>query len=653
MSRSRATRAPTHHPLAPFFRRRLAHLLRLMTPAERALVRLMPVLLGGRFRRPGYDKEPPGVVRMPRRRRWGLACEAVDLPPPLGFTASRPLVRSVIVSPQAHGWDVFIIAPAASGHDEHRRLDERVQVVRQLCDRRAPTLNVIVTAGALSAEQLFFGGLAAGEVPELPTDATFDPAQVVRQAPSPLSRALALTLAPQQPFSRLMPGMALASPERFAAAASSDDRLFPLVQQLSIEPGIVELELASRVIRHAARRQWRGLTGAARREIGAELKRSVMGARIVPALRPMLERLIDRCAPSEVQDGNTWRLQLDDHTILSAPTLDALRARALTESPRLCVAQGEWRRARALIENRTPRTLLVIEPGFIKHLALTVGPTGRLRARRLTTEACLRLALSLRCERRGVEVSVRPGASPLVVSRLSQIASAEVPPGAAFGVERGSRLLLAMGRQIRDLSFLTAMSRPRAMTLLPEHAEWTPALRAPRALGGRPTVRCTLFAIEQSARALFVDQAQALLVETLKQSEMSAWIADTRALLEKAGYALDLSISPSLEPLAGRVPSQDVEPVELAVEVDAEGRTTITLGDESFGANQPLGWRALAETVFSHWPPRVRGRVVVVSIASKRQAPGGTALESLALRARVLRRLSAHLDSLARHLEAA
>lgn len=656
MSRARPERAVAPHPLAPFFRRRLAYLLRLMAPSERAIVRILPVLLGGRFRRPGYDKEPPGLARMPRRRRWGLACEAVELPPPLGFTCTRPLIHSVLVAPRPTGWDVIVFAIAERSQEDHRRLDERIQMLRQLCERRAPGLNVVVRSTGLPAEQLFFAGLAAGDVPQLPTQASIDPAEVVKAAPTPFARALALTLSSEEPFARLIPGIALASLERFAAAASSDDRLLPLVRQLSVEPGIVELELASRVLRHAAHLQWKRLTGAARKVIGAELKRSVMGSQLLPALRPLLEKVLEKHHATEVQDETGWHLKIDDHTLLSASTLDALRARALTETPKLCVAQGEWRRARALMDSKSPRTLFVIEPGFLKHLALTLGPTGRLRARRLTTEACLRLALSLRTAGRGIEVSVRPGASPLLVSRLGQIASADVAAGNGFGVQRGDRLLLAASKTIRDLPFLTAMSRPRRITLLPEHAEWVPALRPPRSVAGKPTVRATLYATQQNtvARALFVDHTGALFVEELSRGWLQPWIADTRALLEQhAGAAFQLSVSPSLESMGGRVSIEDTAPVELAIEIDASNRTIVTLGDDRFGVGQPLGWHALAETVFSHWPPQVRGRVRVATISMARQPADGSPLEVLAVRSRVLRRLSSHLASLAHRLEAA
>ncbi len=105
--------------------------------------------------------------------------------------------------------------------------------------------------------------------------------------------------------------------------------------------------------------------------------------------------------------------------------------------------------------------------------------------------------------------------------------------------------------------------------------------------------------------------------------------------------------------MGGRVSNDDIAPVDLSVEVDASGRTVVTLGDDRFGAGQALGWHALAETVFSHWPPRARGRVRIATITMARQSPDSSPLEVLAVRSRVLRRLSSHLASLARRLEAA
>lgn len=651
MSRWRTERSS--HPLAPFFRRRLAHLFRLMTKEERTFVRLLPVLLGGRFRRPGFDKEPPGLQHMPRRRRWGRSCEAIDFPPPLGFCTTRPLIRSILVVPRAGAWSIVLVAVGDRTPEEHRRLDERVQMLRLVMERRAPSLQVSVESG-VDQERMFFAALAGGDVPFLGASEGVDPSRIVAHAPTPLARALALTAGTEAPFSRLLPGLGLACPNRFAAAASCDERLLDLVRQLEGEPGIVELSLASRVVRHAAHLRWKRLPPDKRRELAPEIERSVMASHLLPALRPRLDALLERHAAAEVKDGSVWRLELDGQTLLSAPTLDALRARALSESPRLGVAQPEWRRARALLENRTPRTLFVVEPGFLKHLVLTVGPTGRLRARRLSTEASLRLALSLRSSFKSIEISTRPGADPLLVSRLSQIASAELAPDTAFGVQRGERLLLALEGRIRDLPFARALGRPRRLSLLPERAEWVPALRPPRGLAGKLGLHVTLESPAPGvARALFVDGLGRVFLEAFPASALETWIVDTRRLLETCGASLSLGVSPSLAPMSGRLPGEPVAPIDLAVRVDVKGQLSITLGDEDFGAGQSLGWRALAETIFSHWPPRTRGRVRVTSVESARQDPDGVALDVLAVRSRVLRRLAIHLGVLARFLEAA
>ncbi len=653
MSRLRPDRS--HHPLAPLFRRRVAHLLRAMTPTERHVVRLLPVLLGGRFRRPGYDKEPPGLLRMPRRRRWGLAAEQLDFPPPLGFCTTRPLIESVLLLPRAEGWELVIRAVIDQSSEEHRRLDERVQMLGMLLGRRAPRLSITVEpARPMSAARAFFAALVVGELPAFETGGELEPTQVLPYAPTSWARTLVLGLADESPFERLLPGLALAAPERFAAAAASDARLLDLVRQLDVDPTLVELQLASRIVRQAAITRWRRAPAPVRHVLSPELRRWVLGALILPALRPRLERVLTTHAPTERKVDGRWRLELDGAVLLEATTLDALRARALTESLGLIPAQAEWRRAKSLLEHRTARTLFVVEPGFLKHLALTVGPTGRLRARRLSADQLVRLAIALRTAGRVLELSPRPGADPLLVSRLSQIAATGVGHGQAFGVQRGERLMLATRGRLRNLPFAAALSRPRLLTLLPERAEWLASLRPVRPIAGKPTVQATVQSIGTTdALALFLDDGGRLFAESFVCTALERWVADTRLLLDGAGASFSLSVSPAISSFSRRLPDESVAPLELAVTHTSRG-IIVSLGDERFGAGQRLGWRALAETVFSYWPPGLRGRVRVSSVAvESSQGVDASALGLLAIRSRVLRRLTAHLGTLSRSLEAA
>ncbi|MDX2010868.1 MAG: hypothetical protein SFW67_11775 [Myxococcaceae bacterium] len=653
MSRLRLDRP--HHPLAPFFRRRTAHLLRAMSAAERLVVRLLPVLFGGRFRRPGYDKEPPGLQRMSRRRRWGRACEQLDFPPPLGFCTTRPLIESVWLVPRADGWTVVVRGVRDRLPDEHRRLDERLQMVSMLLARRAPRLTVALEdAGPVSPARAFFAGLVAGELPSIDLVATLEPEDVIGAAPTPWARTLVLGLGDENPFSRLLPGLSLASPERFAAAAAADARLLDLVRQLDVEPGLVELQLASRIVRQAAIARWRRAAPARRALLSAELRRWIFGALILPALRPRLEALLADHRPVEVKHEGGWRLELDGAVLLEATSLDGLRARALTESLSLAPTQAEWRRARTLLEQRVPRTLFVIEPGFLKHLAASVGPTGRLRARRLSAEQLVRLAIALRTSARGFELTARPGADPLLVSRLSQIAATELSSGQAFGVQRGRRVVLASRGRLRDRPLLRALAAPRRLTLLPERAEWLAALRPPRTIANRPTVQVTVHeGAEGEALALCVDDQLRVFAEAFPSPSLEWWVADTRALLEQAGASFVLSVSPAVSAFTRRRPDELVEPVAVEV-ISRPNGLLVQLGDERFGAGSGLGWRALAETVFSRWPPGTRGRLRVASVTIEgSHGADASALGLLAIRSRVLRRLAGHLGTLSRWLEAA
>ena len=87
----------------------------------------------------------------------------------------------------------------------------------------------------------------------------------------------------------------------------------------------------------------------------------------------------------------------------------------------------------------------------------------------------------------------------------------------------------------------------------------------------------------------------------------------------------------------------------LSVHLTPHGDQAV-LDGELFGCRAPLPWSALAEAVLSHWPPGTWAHVGVDRV----KAPvGATALELLAGRSRVLRRLGTHLRRISRVLRAA
>ncbi|MCA2978202.1 MAG: hypothetical protein INH41_30355 [Myxococcaceae bacterium] len=653
MSRLRPGRA--HHPLAPLFRRRTAHLLRALQPTERAVIRVLPVLLAARFRRPGFDKEPPGLERMPMRRRWGRACELLDFPPPLAFCSTRPLVESAWLEAEGERWAIIVRAGGERSQEEHRRLDERVQMIGMLLERQAPRLTIVVhEAGALPAREAFFAGLVAGDVVDLDDEAPPDVPSLVRAAPTAWSRTLVLAVSDQGPTGRLLPGIALAAPERFAAAAAADPELLDRALRLEREPTLLELQQASRAVRQHALRRWKRSDRAQRALLSADVRRWALGASIVPALRPRLEALLDRHVACELQRGGRWCLDVDGATLIEAATLDGLRAKAVSESPALAPAQPEWRRAKKVLQQRTGRSLLVVEPGFLQHLVLRTTRSGRLRARRLKADRLVRLAVALRSSGQSFELVGRPGADPQLVSRLAQLAVTEMTAGATFAVQRDKRVMLTVGERMRERPLLAALSAPRRLSLLPERAEWFAALRPPRSIAGRPTVQATVHeGFDGEALALFVDDTGLLFAEAFPRPNLEWWVADTRLLLEQVGASFSLSVGPELSSFTRRMPEERVEPVALIVTATPAG-LVVDFGEERFGARQALGWRALAETIFSHWPPGIRGRIRVVAVhLEDGQETSGSPLGVLSLRSRALRRLWCHLGSLARRLEAA
>jgi hypothetical protein len=595
---------------------------------------------------------------MPKRRKWGKACESIDFPPPIGFCTSRPLIRSVILVRDGQGWSLSIHTSVTST-EEHRRLDQRFQMVVMLAARRAPHLTLRRTdASELSSAQVVFGALVAGDLLTVPVNQPLEPASLLEAAPTPVSRTLALTVGESTALARLVPGLSLASPERFAAAMAADARLLDLTCELEQEPSLVELQLASRIVRQAARTRWRAAESRIRATLLPQMRRHLLASTVLPSYRDRLEAIALETPPTEVQRDGAWHCELGGVPLMSAKTLDALRAKMLSESPKLGSSQPEWRRARQMLESPSTQTLFVLEPGFLKHLVLTVGGTGRLRARRMTADRCVHHAVALLARGRRFDINARPGADPRLVSKLSQISKVHEKANETFGVERNGRLILANRGNVRNIPLTLALSRPRQMTYLPERAEWLPGLRPPRDIGERATVHATVDALDAStARALFVDHHGRLYSEVFSSAQLEWWVLDIRTLLDESNTSLSLAVAPPLASMQRRRPPASSEPVELLVKV-AGPRVTVALGDETFGGNEPLGFRALAEAVFSRWPVGARGHVRIAHIEGldtlvSRQGTDHTALERLALRSRVLRRLSAHLASISRLLEAA
>lgn len=653
MGKLRRPRPPVD-PALPALRRRTSWLLASAPPKLRALVRLLPLLLCTRFRRPSLETEPPGIARAPRRRRWSRLCEALDLPPPNTWYPLRPLLQSVILAPTAErGFELLFIPIDELSVPELNRVSARVDAIRQIAQRHAPGLEVRMAGRTELTPSLFaWAAVVAGDVPALPEDPTFDWSDVFARAPTELLRCLTLMVprdAPS-PLMLLQTGLApsglLAFVARWSGEAVARD-----VAALSSRPlSPPELDGLSRQLRGACLQALRRVPPAERAPIRKLLRPALFSSRIPAVLRPSLERILATAHPQEVQVDGAWQLQLDGLVLAQGASLDQLRAAALAESPRLTARGAPWSRVAQLLSSPRPRALALIEPGFLRHLVVVIPKSGRPRARRVDAPGLLRFVLTW--HRAGVPMELIPahGCDPTLIARASQVLGTPLSPQEHVGFQVGSRVLLIHDRGPRLVALERAFRRPRQLTWVPEQAEALTALRRPLA-NGLPTVQVVAFPAGQHDVALLsVDSHGTLFREQVPRSALESTVQEYREILRRAEVPtlISATVHPLLTSLAGR--RLDEAPPVLMSGAIGEHGDSATLDGEVFGAGAELPWSALAEAVLSHWAPGTSTHVGLTQIA----APAGTtALGLLACRSRILRRLDTHLRRIARFLKAA
>ncbi|MDP1830380.1 MAG: hypothetical protein Q8L48_44375 [Archangium sp.] len=645
---------PKYDAALPTLRWRTARLIARLPPKTRALVRLVPLLLDARFRRPSLDMDPPGLLQPPRRRRWGRLCEQLDLPPPMSWSQHRPLIESVVLAPTpGGGFELLIIPLGGLGPLELQRVSRRTDAIAQLAGRHAPELEVRMAGPAELTPSLFaWAAVIAGDVPHLPPSPGLDWHDAFARAPTALLRCLMLLVrsdAPS-PLSLMRATRVPSSAPGFLACWSAS----PVAEELTLAEGKTlapaALEGLARRFRTACLRALRAFPVRDRRSLRAVLGPALLGRRIPPVLRPWLERTLQSQHPRELQHEDGWTLELEGLVLARARSLDQLRALALTESSRLAPGGHFWPRLSAAVEARAPRALVLIEPGFLRHLVVFVPASGRPRARRVDATGVLRFALTWHHAGVPVELLPAPGSEPTLVARVSQLLAISLRPDEAVGFQLGKKVLLVERTRTRVLTVARALARPRHLTWLPEQAEMARALRRPLATG-LPTIQLVAFPEGEEHAALFaLDSRGAIYRELVLRTELEPTLQELREVLRQADppSLLAASVHPLLTSLAGR--GVDPQPaVSLHVSMTARGDQAV-LDGERFGSGAPLAWSALAEAVLSQWPPGTWAHVGVDRV----NAPVGTsALELLAARSRVLRRLDTHLRRISRHLRAA
>lgn len=684
----RRPRPPVDRAL-PLLRRRTSHLLRGVSPRFRAFIRALPMLLCTRLRRPSLENEPPGLVAAPRRRRWGKLCEQLDLPPPTNWFPVRPLVQGVLLAPTAsERFELLILPVEGLTRSELLRVSTRVTALQQIAERHAPELEVRMASAAELTPSLFaWAAMPAGDLPpnlmpesNLSAADEIDWLEVFSRAPNPLLRCLTL-LVPRdamRPLDLARSGFASAHPLSFIGRWSGAPMPRDVAALLERDLSPAEFEGLVRSFRTGCLEALQKRPFAERKLLRKLLHAPLLGRRIPPVLRPKLDRLLETWTPDEVQTPNGWQLELGGIVLLRARTLDQLRAFALAETPALIARGAAWQRIKAAMDQLSgrgsestdaqptghpyrssssgvharARGVLVIEPGFVRHLVALVPKSGRPRVHRVDAQGLLTFALTW--HRAGVPLELMPtmGCDPTLLARAAQLLKLRLQPGEHVAFQLGREVLLLGDRQPRTLPIERAFARPRAVTWLPEQAEHLRALRRPTLNGGLPTVHVIALPDGENDAAIFaLDTEGRLFREQVARDALEQTLQEYREILRHAGppTLMSATVHPFLTSLDGRRPEFHA-PVSLDVECTAHGDRA-WLDGELFGAQSGgLGWHALAEAVLSHWPPGVWARVIADRVFAP---PGTNALSLLAARSRVLRRLTVHLRRIARSLRAA
>lgn len=653
----RPPRAPVD-PALPVLRRRASYLLADQPAKVQAFVRIVPLLLSARFRRPNLEAEPPGLLLPPRRRRWGRLCDRLDLPPPGGWYATaHPLVRSVVLAPRADGSLELIVVPldGLTLHQE-RRLGARLDAITWIAARHAPGLELRSSDAANLSPSLFaWAAVIAGEVPGEGLAGPLDRLDVLSRAPSALLRCVALLVPPDAPppLEVLRTSHVSAQPLPFLAAWSGQPVARDLCALADKHLSATELGGLATQLRTATLRELRRVPLEARRELSALVRPALLGARIPPALREHLERTLRQSKAKEVQREHGWQLELDGLVLVKAASLDQLRARAVAESPRLAKGGPIWPRVATLVgqglRSRT-RALALLEPGFLRHLVVVIPRSGRPVARRVDAPTLIRQLLEWHRSGVSVELLSEAGCDPALLSRAAQLLKLPLEPGGVVAYElEGGRVQLLGDGTSRSLPIDAVLRRPRTLTWLPRRADVARCLRRPLSTG-LPTVHAVAVPHDKHVAVFALDAGGALFRERVAPGELAGTLSDWREVLRHTDppTLVATSVHPQLDALAG-LRAERGPAITLEVEL-VRGGEQVLFDGERFGHGAPLPWSALAEAVLSHWPP---GTSTALSIPRVRCLEPVDALWLLAARSRVLRRVNTHLRRIARVLRAA
>jgi hypothetical protein len=246
------------------------------------------------------------------------------------------------------------------------------------------------------------------------------------------------------------------------------------------------------------------------------------------------------------------------------------------------------------------------------------------------------------------------GSDQALVMRLAQInnLSAKGP----VGIEVGDRLLYARAHQVRSLPLKHALARPRRLTWVPLEHELGRSLRGSCGPSSLATTHAIAWPLKEDlASVIFVEHSGLILREEVPLQALEAHLVESRELLRQGERPelMSVTVHPMLAALSGRRLDADLHQLPLEVDCDWPYTLRVWLEGEAFCAPGDLSWSALAESILSHWSPGTWGRVGVRRVRFIRPPPSPSALDGLAIRARVQRRVMLALRRLTRLLEAA
>lgn len=597
------------------------------------------------------DMEAPGLVLAPRRRRWGKLCERLDLPPPLAWTPGRALVQALVLAPTPRqGLELLVVPVPGLSASELTRVTARVEAIRHLAQRHAAELDIrLCGEGELTSSLFAWAAIIGGELPTI-HDGPLDWFDVLARAPTPLLRSLTLLVARNAPPP--LEALALLRHARavpFLAAWSRNDVVRD-VAALDRQPlSSAELDGLIQRFRGAMNTALRLFPVHERKGIRQLLKPALGSAYVPTVFRHHLDRLISQKAPKQVQLERSWQLELEGLVLARASSLDQLRASAVAESPRLAAEQPVWQRLAQLCQLEGPRALVLIEPGFLRHLVIVIPRSRRPRVRRTDAAGVLQFCLSWHRAGVPVELMPAPGCDPTLITRAAQLLAVPMRRDETVALQLGTTVMRSEPGRTRTLPLERAFRRPRQLLWLCEQAELNRALRKPMATG-LPTVQVVAWPDgDQHAMLYCIDAQGSLFAERVRREVLEQTLTEYRALLRTADVPalVTATVHPLLTSLAGRR-VEGAAPVLLTLVGDQ-----VELEGERFGPRAELNWSALAESILSQWAPGVWAHVGVSGWSSVPGAARVSALSLLALRSRVLRRVDVQLRRIARSLAAA